>query len=66
MRVYQNPDTEYAQEVKRALKENNGFCPCRLEKTEETKCRCKEFKDQIARGEPGVCHCGLWIAESDD
>lgn len=62
MRVYQNPDKEYADEVKRQLKDNNGFCPCRLEKTPDTKCRCKEFRDQIEAGIEGACHCGLWIA----
>ena len=65
MRVYQNPDKEYADEVKRQLKDNNGFCPCRLERTPDTKCRCKEFRDQIAAGESGACHCGLWIAEDE-
>lgn len=63
MAIRQNPDKEYADEIKRKLKENGGYCPCSLLKTEDTKCRCKEFRQQIARNEPGYCHCGLWYAE---
>jgi len=63
MRVIQNPDTEYANEIKKRLKMNNGYCPCTIKKTPDTKCRCKEFREQIARGEPGACHCGLWVAK---
>ena len=42
------------------LKENNGYCPCRLDKNEDTKCMCKEFRDQISRNEQGYCYCGLY------
>ena len=63
MTVYQNPDTEYVAEIKKRLKANNGFCPCSIVKTKDTKCKCKEFREQVERGEPGACHCGLWIAE---
>ena len=37
------------------VKQNNGYCPCAILKTEDTKCICKEFKEQK---EPGRCHCG--------
>jgi ferredoxin-thioredoxin reductase catalytic subunit len=62
MRIIQNPDTEYANEIKKKLKSNNGYCPCSIVKNCDTKCRCKRFRDQIERGELGACHCGLWIA----
>lgn len=65
MKIYQNPDSEYAAEVKRQLKDNNGFCPCKLERSKDTKCKCKEFRDQVANGAEGACHCGLWIAENE-
>lgn len=65
MRIVQNPDVDYVKEIKHALKENNGYCPCAIVKTPDTKCRCKEFRMQIERGEPGACHCGLWIAEEE-
>lgn len=66
MKIIQNPDTPYALKVKTKLKENDGYCPCRLEKNEDTKCMCKEFREQISRGEDGMCHCGLYIATPDD
>ena len=48
MKVTLNPDTETVQFVKDGLKHTGGYCPCRREKTEDTKCMCKEFRDQIA------------------
>lgn len=48
---------EQAEETRNKLKENDGYCPCALTKTEETKCMCKEFREQK---EPGKCHCGLY------
>ena len=49
-------DPELVTEIKQQLKDNDGYCPCRLSKTPETKCICKEFREQ----EIGVCHCGLY------
>ena len=56
MRVKVNSDTELVNEVRKALKENNGYCPCKLEKIPENKCMCKEFLEQ----KTGLCHCGLY------
>ena len=61
MKITTNPDKEIVSEVRAKLKENDGFCPCRLEKTEDTKCMCKEFRDMIDHGETGECHCGLFV-----
>lgn len=61
MAIRRNPDKEYANEVRKKLKENGGYCPCRLEKTPDTKCMCKEFREQSE----GMCHCGLYIKEKD-
>ena len=47
-------------EIKQKLKDNGGYCPCRLEQTEDTKCPCKEFREQ---NEAGECHCGLYEKE---
>ena len=65
MKVKQNPDKEYVKSIREQLKANNGYCPCVLEKTPESKCMCKEFRERIDRGEAGPCHCGLYIAEED-
>lgn len=51
-----NEDLREVERIKKALKENDGYCPCRLEKTPDTKCMCKEFREQSS----GFCHCGLY------
>ena len=48
MKIKLNPDTEIVNTIKEGLKKTGGYCPCRREKTDDTKCMCKEFKDQIA------------------
>lgn len=65
MTIRQTSNKDYALEVRRKLKENGGYCPCRLEKTPDTKCMCKEFREQIEHGIAGECHCGLYVAEVD-
>lgn len=62
MKIIPNPDPQFVADIKQRLKERNGYCPCQIDKTPDTKCRCKAFRDQIKRGEEGECHCGLWIA----
>lgn len=62
IKIIKNPDGEYVREVQKKLKDNNGFCPCRLVKNDDTKCMCKEFRDAVQRGETGECHCGLFVA----
>lgn len=57
MIIKQNPDKEYADEIRKKLKDNQGYCPCQLVKTPETKCMCKEFLEMKS----GMCHCGLYI-----
>lgn len=57
MNIKVNSDKELVARIREKLKENGGYCPCRLVKNEETKCICKEFIEQ----EEGMCHCGLYI-----
>ena len=60
-KVTLNPDNEVVKTVKEGLKAKDGYCPCRLEKSEDTKCICKEFREQIADPEfEGFCHCLLY------
>jgi hypothetical protein len=35
----------------------DGYCPCLIEQTEDTRCPCKEFRGQET---PGPCHCGRY------
>ena len=45
------------------VKQNGGYCPCMVEKSPDTKCMCRDFRDQKT---PGPCHCGLYVKVVDD
>lgn len=60
VKIIQNPDKEIYNQVTQAVKDNDGYCPCELEKNESTKCMCKNFREQT---EPGECHCGRFVKE---
>ena len=61
MGVKLNENKELVEIIKKGLKEKNGYCPCKIEKSEDTKCMCKEFRDQIEDPEfEGFCHCKLY------
>ncbi|MEE0265424.1 MAG: ferredoxin-thioredoxin reductase catalytic domain-containing protein [Acutalibacteraceae bacterium] len=61
-----NPDKEVVARIREGLKKKDGYCPCRLEKTEDNKCICKEFKDQMNDPDfEGFCHCRLYYKEKD-
>lgn len=38
------------------VRQNDGYCPCAIERTPDTKCICKAFMEQ----EEGLCHCGRY------
>lgn len=46
---------EVDKSVRPLVEKNEGYCPCAIWKNPDTKCMCKEFRDQK---EPGPCHCG--------
>ena len=48
MKIRFNEDKEVVAAVKEGLKRTGGYCPCRLERTEDNKCMCKEFREQVA------------------
>jgi ferredoxin-thioredoxin reductase catalytic subunit len=61
MKITVNENKEIADSVKEGLKQKGGYCPCRVERTEDNKCMCKEFRDQIADPDfEGFCHCMLY------
>jgi hypothetical protein len=41
---------------------NDGYCPCAIQKTPDTKCMCKEFREQESEG---PCHCGRYMKVVD-
>lgn len=47
---------EIDQSIKALVDDNDGFCPCAIEKTDDTKCMCREFREL----ESGICHCGRY------
>lgn len=56
-----NKNEEIVKNVKEGLKRTGGYCPCKLERNEDTKCMCKEFKEQIKDPNfEGFCHCLLY------
>lgn len=63
-KVRLNENEEVVKLIKEGLKRTGGYCPCRLERTPENKCICKEFKAQIQDPEfEGFCHCQLYYKE---
>ena len=66
MKIKLNPDPQIVNTIKEGLKKTGGYCPCRREKTDDTKCMCKEFKEQIADPNfEGFCHCMLYYKEKE-
>ena len=64
MKIRLNEDAELVKVIKAGLEQSGGYCPCRLQRTEENTCMCKEFKEQIADPEfEGYCHCMLYYKE---
>lgn len=57
MVIKKNPDGKKYHEVTEAVKQNDGYCPCLIERNEDTKCICKEFLEQ----ESGFCRCGRYV-----
>ena len=51
-----NPDAEYVRTIRRRIKDNGGYCPCQVEKTPDTKCPCKSFREGLG------CDCGLYVS----
>ena len=38
MKIIKNPDSKKYEQVTELVKSNDGYCPCMLFKTEDTKC----------------------------
>lgn len=58
MTITINQDRTEVERIRRAVRENDGYCPCQLEKNENTRCMCKNF---VNSEESGWCHCGLYF-----
>lgn len=66
MKITLNPDKEMVETLKEGLKASGGYCPCHLERNEDTKCMCKEFRTQIKDPDfEGFCHCLLYYKNKE-
>ena len=67
MKIILNPDENIVKNIKEGLKRTGGYCPCRIKRTEEYKCMCQEFKEQIKDPKfEGFCHCLLYYKSNED
>lgn len=53
--IFKNPNEEEYSEITEAVKLNDDYCPCMPNKSDDTKCMCKAFRDSK---ETDFCHCG--------
>ena len=66
MKIRYNEDAEVVARLRAALLKRELYCPCRVQRTEDNVCMCREFREQIA--DPafeGYCHCRLYSTEKD-
>ena len=47
-----NPDGMFVRNMRKGIRQNNGFCPYKLEKKPDNKCPCLDFRE--GKG----CDCG--------
>lgn len=62
LKIIKNPDKQMYDTVTKAVRDNKGYCPCKLERTRDSHCICREFKEQETAGE---CHCGRYVKVED-
>lgn len=66
MSIRLNEDRELVELIREGLRKKGGYCPCRFERTEDTKCICREFREQMADPDfEGYCHCRLYYKSKD-
>lgn len=58
LQIIKNTDEEMYAIATQAVQDNDGFCPCYLHNTPETKCPCKKFRESTTVGE---CQCGRYM-----
>lgn len=65
MKISVSKNELLVRQIRNKLADNGNYCPCALVHNDDTKCMCKEFRDQIRRNEAGSCHCGLYEATNE-
>lgn len=61
MKYKLSDDKETVNFIRSSLRDNDGYCPCVIDSRgkEEYKCPCKNFREEVPKGE--TCHCGLFV-----
>lgn len=59
-RMKLNPDQDFVAALRGKIAANNGYCPCRVEKTDDNKCPCRALRVEHE------CCCGLYVREASD
>ena len=66
MKIRLNEDTELVASIREGLARTGGYCPCRIERSEDNRCICQEFRDHIADPDfEGFCHCLLYYKQKE-
>lgn len=52
-----NPDDTFVKNLRKRIKQNNGYCLNKRDRNPDNKCPCKEFREN------GSCDCGLYIQD---
>jgi hypothetical protein len=60
MKITRYAEEPLASEIRAAIRNAQGHCPCVLEqcRNEDTLCMCKEFRESPAGT---ICNCGLYL-----
>jgi hypothetical protein len=59
--IFKNPDEEKWEEIRQRIKDNDGYCPCRLERVPENRCMCQQF---LNRDSEGWCKCRAYFKKA--
>jgi len=57
--IFKTPNKELREDLEKGLAANDWYCLCAIEKSPDTRCMCKKFREAGA----GPCDCGLYIKE---
>ena len=60
MKIKINSNKETVEKIREDINKNDGYCPCQIEKNNNTKCICHNFLDDP---KIGWCFCGLYYKE---
>lgn len=52
-----NQDEEFVAALRECIRQNDGYCVCKLERIPENKCPCHQFMSD------SDCECGLYVKD---